>query len=131
MVADGEHPGKTFTSAPVGKRGRSLHTARAGAAMGVRETEKGFLQAIRDLARVMGWEEYHTHLSLHSSPGFPDLVLVRPPYVIFVEVKSSIGRVSPAQQRWIELLQRCPGVSVYLWRPCDWRTIVERLSCPM
>jgi hypothetical protein len=80
-------------------------------------TEKQFLQAVRELATLLGWRYYHTWNSLHSPAGFPDLVLVRPPRVLFVELKVRGRKPTPAQQEWLSLLQQCPQVEVYLWTP--------------
>ena len=92
------------------------------------ETEKGFLEAVRELAKLHGWKDSHSYLSIKSPAGFPDLVLCRPPTVIFAELKTQKGRVSPAQDAWLQALARCPGVSVFVWRPSDWDDIVKILS---
>jgi hypothetical protein len=81
------------------------------------ETEEGFMGWIVDLARLWKWEAYHTHDSRRSAAGFPDLVLIRPPRIIFAEVKTATGRLTRHQRRWLELLTECPAVEVYLWRP--------------
>jgi hypothetical protein len=87
------------------------------------------LQAdIRRFANQLGWECYHTHNSQLSDPGFPDLVLVRPPRIIFAELKRQSGKVSPAQHHWLGLLQQCPIVESYLWYPKDINDIVAILS---
>jgi hypothetical protein len=46
-------------------------------AVAIREAD--FQATIVETARTLGWLIYHTHDSRRSSPGFPDLVLVRPP----------------------------------------------------
>lgn len=69
-----------------------------------RLSEREFLQQLRDLARVFGWLCYHRHDSRRSEPGFPDLLLVRPPSVIFAELKTNVGRLTPAQRTWLEAL---------------------------
>lgn len=71
--------------------------------------------------------------------GFPDLVLVKPPRLIFAELKTAKGKTTAAQDRWLEALRDVsraldrqvtrPGdteptyaparVEVYLWRPAD------------
>lgn len=58
--------------------------------------------------------------------GFPDLVLVRE-RVVWVELKSDIGVLSDEQEIWIAMLHRA-GQEVYVWKPCDWDTILEVLS---
>lgn len=92
-----------------------------------KETEKGFQAAIIQLASFYGWKLYHTHTSIHSPAGWPDLVLCRPPQLLIVEVKSETGVVSAAQWSWLDWLGHCPGVEVHIWRPRDWTRIVDIL----
>lgn len=81
--------------------------------------EREWLQQVRDLAGLLGWAVYHTHLSLHSPEGFPDLVLARPPRLIFAELKREVGKPTAAQLAWLGTLSRCRSVETYLWRPSD------------
>ena len=37
------------------------------------------------------------------------------------------GRVSVAQNAWLEALEAC-GLEVHVWRPADWEAIVARLQ---
>lgn len=85
----------------------------------LRCSEKQFMQQVIDLARLSGFLVYHTYDSRRSQRGFPDLVMVRPPTVLFVELKSeaSLGRLRPEQREWLEALSRCESVSTHLWRP--------------
>jgi VRR-NUC domain-containing protein len=71
---------------------------------------------------------FHPFDSRRSMPGFPDIVMVRPPSVLFVETKTDRGRMTPAQQVWMQALQQCPGIETYVWRPDDWDGIVSRLK---
>lgn len=80
-----------------------------------------------DLARLRGWATYHPFLSIHSPRGWPDLVLCRPPRLVLAELKSEKGKVSPDQERWLEMLGACDGVEAFLWRPSDFDRIVEVL----
>lgn len=57
--------------------------------------------------------------------GFPDLVLVRPPRVIFAELKSEKGSLALEQEDWFTQLCACDGVETYLWRPRDLDDIVK------
>lgn len=91
------------------------------------QAEKSLQAQIVKAARLLGWLVYHTWRSTHSAPGFPDLVLVRPPRLVFIELKTDTGKVSPDQERWLEQLRQCPGAEVYLFRPGDWARIVEVL----
>jgi hypothetical protein len=104
------------------------YTSSAGAVAGVPESEKGFLQAVRQLARLYHWREYHTHDARHSSKGFPDLCLCRPPRLLFIELKSARGSVTPEQEAWLQDLARVPGTEVFVFRPADWPDIEAILS---
>jgi hypothetical protein len=80
---------------------------------------------------MCGWSHrYHTHDSRHSASGFPDLVLVRVPRVVFAELKADDAprRLPLAQASWIAALERCPGCETYIWRPRDWPKVVDILS---
>jgi hypothetical protein len=99
-----------------------------------RLSERDFQAQIIQLARMSGWLCYHTHDSRRSEPGWPDLTMVqpgcddRPGRIIFVELKTDTGRVTPAQRTWLEALARCPNVEVHVWRPSQWDEIVSRLK---
>jgi hypothetical protein len=81
-------------------------------------TEAQWSRAIVATAKQFGYTVYHTRYSIGSTPGFPDLVLVRPPRVIFAELKTARlhSRVGPHQRAWLNLLSDCDGVETYLWR---------------
>lgn len=96
------------------------------------ETEAQFQRAIVELSQALGWLVYHTWSSVNSARGFPDLVLIKPPQLIYAELKSQTGKVSTDQRKWLDHLMAC-GVEVYLWRPSDWPDIETRLKetvCP-
>jgi len=79
-------------------------------------SEADLQRSIIICARDMGWLAYATYRSMRSEPGFPDLVLVRPPRVMFLELKTAKGRLSkgrwnkagsrflPGQDSWGEAL---------------------------
>jgi hypothetical protein len=58
----------------------------------------------------------------------PDLVLVRPPRLIFAELKSESGQVRANQTEWLDVLRLLPAAETYLWRPSDWDEPVEVLT---
>jgi len=95
-------------------------------------TERAWQAKVVELARWLGWAAYHTHDSRRSEPGFPDLVLVRGDRLLFVELKSARGRITPAQQAWLDRLAPC--AEVHVWRPDDWpsvqRCLVNRTKVP-
>lgn len=89
-------------------------------------TEPDFHRLVVELAELCGWLTFHDYDSRRSNPGFPDLVLVRPPRLIFAELKSQGGRVRKHQEIWLAALGECE-VETYLWRPADWPEIQEAL----
>jgi hypothetical protein len=90
-------------------------------------TEKQFEAQVRQLAHLYGWLCYHTWRSIHSPAGFPDLVLVRGSRLVFAELKTARGKLTAAQQQWLEALRQT-AAEVYVWRPDDWDAIVACLS---
>jgi len=96
-------------------------------------SEKMFQQQIIDLAKLLGWMTYHPFDSRRSTSGYPDLTLLRPALaerparIIFAELKKQKGKVSKAQQVWLQALMSCTAVETYLWKPGDWDEIVEVL----
>lgn len=90
-------------------------------------TERDLTRFVADCAVRFGWARYHTHRSDFSPAGWPDEVLCRPPRLVIAELKSAKGKVSDAQQRWLDLIGGVPGVEAYLWRPADQDEIVRIL----
>lgn len=82
-------------------------------------TEKEFQAQVLQLARLAGWRFYHTHDSRRSTPGFPNLVMVRPPVIVFAELKTQAGKVRPEQRDWFDALGGCETAGTRLWRPSD------------
>lgn len=89
-------------------------------------TEEELLANVKDAATKFGWLFYHTRDSRSSDAGFPDVVLVRPSgadsaRLVFAELKTEKGAVSPSQTQWLALLGWVgAGVEVYTWRPSTW-----------
>ncbi len=116
------------------------------------QSEAAFQQQVVNLAGFYGWSlVYHTHDSRRSQPGFPDLVLVRAPELVFAELKAETGVVKPEQQDWIDALQvvgRCVAlalaelgpetarelgvddlaVEAHIWKPSDFDAVHTRLA---
>lgn len=89
-------------------------------------TEAVWQSHVLGYARSLGWAAYHTRFSVGSDTGWPDLVLCRPPRLLFVELKSDKGRVSEAQQAWLDRLLAC-GAEAFVWRPRDRDAVLEAL----
>lgn len=88
-------------------------------------TEKEWMRQVVDLARLLGWTHYHPLISMKSMPGFPDLVLARD-RVVFVELKTAKGVLSPHQIKWRDALTTA-GAEWHLWRPDDAETAMQTL----
>ncbi len=99
-------------------------------------TEAVLQTRVIDLARTFGWLVNHARPArkldgswstpIQGDKGFPDLVLVRPPFTMFVELKSEKGKLTPEQTVWLEALEKC-GHDARVWRPSDMREIEETL----
>lgn len=101
-------------------------------------TERDLQARVMDLARMYGWRVAHFHDSRRQvkpgvfvgdrdAAGFPDLVLVRPPELLVVELKRETGKVTDEQNAWLGDLAAC-GVEVLLVRPSLERQLIVRLS---
>ena len=87
-------------------------------------SEREFQWIVQQVVQLHGFElQYHTYDSRRSEPGFPDLVLVstRQGRILFRELKTDKGRVSPDQRKWIDGLTAAGG-DAGVWRPEDLRS---------
>lgn len=123
-------------------KGRPLRQVKAAIASGAEispdelrrvldqeQTEARFQAEIERMAKAAGWLHYHTHDSRRSQAGYPDLTLVRGRKLLFRELKTETGRVTPEQRRWLEALEAA-GQDAGVWRPRDWPAIREVLQAP-
>lgn len=116
-------------------------------------SEAAFQRQVEQLAGFYGWRGYHTHDSRRSAAGFPDLVLVRGPELLFSELKTNHGRPTAEQRAWLEALGVVgdavrryvaetggaqavgyledvgePAVEAHLWRPREFDELHARLA---
>lgn len=81
------------------------------------QTERAFLDAVIELATLRHWESFHARPGMTGhgwrtpgqgtmAKGWPDLLLARPPRLIFAELKADAGHLTPEQGRVLELLGR-------------------------
>jgi hypothetical protein len=90
-------------------------------------SEREFQQQITDLLDMTGWAWFHVYplQTRHgwrtptTAKGIPDLVCVRPPYTLSVEVKSDKGAVGAEQLMWLERWSLIAGGRAWLLRPAD------------
>lgn len=117
----------------------------ARALMNAQISEEQWQNQILELAARTGWLAFHIPDRMFKlvqkaskdnglraghflpQPGFPDTVLIRPPRLVFVELKSENGHLSSEQRQWIEALTAC-SVEVYVWKPRDWDEARETLE---
>jgi len=81
-------------------------------------------------AAARGWDKrlvYHPVVSRLSQSGWPDLVLIRPPRMLFWELKGPTGTPTESQERWISAMQACGQEARFVW-PKDWRYVIEALE---
>jgi hypothetical protein len=90
-------------------------------------SEAQWQQRILDLAAFRRWRVFHPYDSRRSSPGWPDLALVRDGRLVMAELKSETGRLTTAQRSWLADLSAVPGLEVFVWRPSDWPRVLEVL----
>jgi hypothetical protein len=104
--------------------------------------ERGFQDAVVDLARLNGWRTAHFRPALTQKgwrtpvaadgAGFPDLILARGPRLVVAELKRESGKTSGEQDQWLDAFAAVaamnPLVEVHVWRPSDWDTIAATLS---
>lgn len=91
--------------------------------------ERHLQAAVERLAGLLGWTYMHCRPAVDRSgrwstplsgmPGFPDLVLVRPPRLVFAELKAERGRLTAEQEHWLDVLRQA-GAEVYVWKPKNW-----------
>lgn len=63
---------------------------------------------------------------VRNPAGLLDLILIRRPRVLWVELKSDRGRLTPEQRATISDLRAC-GQEAYVFRPRDFETITRLL----
>lgn len=91
------------------------------------ESEAHFQSRVVRLAQLLGWKTFHMYDATNSPAGLPDLLLRRPPRLVWAELKSEHGRVRPPQRAFLADLRAC-GQEAYEWRPRDFPEIQRILG---
>jgi len=118
---------------PLGGCGVSTKTAPA-------MTEADWQQQFVQLAKALGWHHMHVRRSLGRGKkwvtatnvdGWPDLTLWHPKQqrVIFVELKSAVGRLTDDQKAVLTSLSQANRDEVYVLRPDDLE-LARRILAP-
>jgi hypothetical protein len=85
-------------------------------------TEAELQRVVEEACKRLGLLCYHTYDSRRSEPGFPDCTIVGS-RIIYRELKSRDGKLSPDQRRWGSKIERAGG-DWCVWRPVDWENAV-------
>lgn len=93
--------------------------------------EAAFQSKLLKLLRAHGWRCTHNpprpgrsrHITF-GDPGFPDVVALRPPDLVFLECKSVGGKTSEEQRVWLVGLEAA-GVDAWVVNPADWPVLVR------
>jgi hypothetical protein len=103
----------------------------------VKVSEAQFTRQVIQLARLLGWRVAHFRpaMTKHGwrtpvqgdGAGFPDLILVRGPVCLAVELKAVDGKLRPEQKVWLEAFQTA-GIESMVWTPNNWDVIEKRLK---
>ena len=86
-----------------------------------------YQKQIVDLAEACGWLVWHDNDPRRNSAGLPDLLMVRGPVLLFLEVKTEKGKVRPEQEAFIGRLKQVRYVNAEGVRPRDWEQIAAVL----
>lgn len=82
-------------------------------------TERDWQAKVEHLAELYGWWPFHVRDSRTvTAAGWPDLVLLKPPRVLFLELKTATGRLRPEQVKVLRGLADS-GQEVGVFRPTD------------
>ncbi len=101
-------------------------------------TEAQFQTWIVRRARERGWRlQFHIlraqvkdgrWTTNSSTPGVPDLWLLRPPQLVVLELKRWGGKATEDQAKWIAGLQKVPGVEAYVVSPEHAQEVLDLLA---
>lgn len=100
-------------------------------------SEDDWLSLIVEVATLQGWLVFHAlpartrrgvRTAMMGHQGFVDLVLCKGRWVVFVELKTELGRVALHQRTWLDRLEAAQRVQTYVWRPSQFDQIVEYLK---
>lgn len=93
--------------------------------------EDDLLVAVQRELNLGHWRWNHIRRSdqaiSQGDPGWPDIVAIRGPELIAVELKSAAGRYQPGQEGWLEAFAGVRHISAVTWRPADLDTLRRTL----
>ena len=94
------------------------------------ESEAEFIEKARALLDMCGWRWWHVRTSIGTNPGLPDIIavhrtVIRP--ILWIELKTLKGKVSPEQKEGIEILL-FQGAEVHVFRPGQEQELADLLG---
>lgn len=81
---------------------------------------------VTTFATFQGWSVYVNANPKGTTPGFPHLVIVRKPELMFVLLRTNRAEPTRAQQDWLATIAAC-DVRAEMWRPEDWHDVEAQL----
>lgn len=102
-------------------------------------SEAVFQSQVIKAARLTGWRIFHAlpamnrrgqwRTAMSGDIGFPDLVMAKAGRIWFVELKTDSGKLTEAQQAWMEALKgNYPTVKAFVLRPNYFDAFFEELK---
>lgn len=111
---------------------RRLAAHRSGDVISVEEyralvasemSEEELLVAVQTELNLGRWRWHHVRRSdlavTQGDPGWPDLVALRGPDLLAIELKRADGTHRPGQEAWLEAFAAVRHVRAGTWRPAD------------
>lgn len=92
------------------------------------QSERQFQGEVVKVAKLHRWWAYHTLDSRGSQAGWPDLVLIKPPRLLFWELKIGSAQLRDEQFECMQLLASCSQIQVQVMRPSLWPLIARELG---
>ena len=90
-------------------------------------SEAQWQKRITDYCDLLNLMWHHETDSRKSKRGFPDLVIVGPYGVLFLELKRQKGKATAEQVRWIKAINDAAGRAAIV-RPHDWPVVKRMLD---
>ena len=100
--------------------------------------EREFQSILQEGLTREGWNWNHTYRMRTASGawristtavGFPDLLAIRPPHILALEVKADKGRMGPEQVEWLARFAALPTGLAWVLRPRDNLATRRQLGC--
>lgn len=103
--------------------------------------EKPWQKQVEGQLDLLGWWWIHIPSNVVVCPichkkiyrgikkGFPDLLAIRPPYILWIECKTEHGHVDPEQTRVKQMLEACGQIVIHA-RPRDRERLLRLITHP-